>query len=129
MGCPTKTNEIPLQPQIVVTPFDKWGIDFIQPIKPSSHGKYYILVCIDYSKKWVEAKAMRHARDHKVVDFLYECIFTRFGVPREIFTNQGEKFTSNLIIELMQEYMVCHTKSSPYHPQAKGEAEITNWEI
>ena len=38
MGRPTKSDEIPLQPQVVVTPFDKWGIDFIGPIEPSSHG-------------------------------------------------------------------------------------------
>ena len=72
---------------------------------------------------------MKHARDQKVVEFLYKCIFTRFGVPREIFTDQGTQFTSNLIIELMQEDMMCHGKSSPYHPQANGQDEITNWEL
>ena len=69
---------------MVVTPFDKWGIDFVGPIEPSSHGKSYVLVCTNYATKWVKAQAMEHARDHKVEDFIYECIFTRFGVPREI---------------------------------------------
>ena len=101
-------------------PFDKWAIDFVGPIKPSSHGKSYILVCIDYATKWVKAKAMRHAMDHKVVEFLYECIFIRFGVPYEIVINQGDQFTSNIILELMHKYMVCHGKSSPYQPQANG---------
>ena len=82
MGRPTKFDEMPLLPQVVVTPFDKWGIDFVNPIESSSHGKSYILVCIDYATKWVEAQAMMHARDHKVVDFLYECIFTKFGVTK-----------------------------------------------
>jgi len=89
MGRPTKTNEMSLQPQVLVTPFDKWGINFVSPIELSSHGKSYILVCNDYATNWVEAQAMAHARDHKVVDFLYECIFTRFGVPREIVMDQG----------------------------------------
>ena len=74
-------------------PFDKWGIDFFDPIEPSSHGKSYILVCTDYATKWVEALAMAYARDHKVAYFLYECIFTKFGVPREIVTDQGAQFT------------------------------------
>ena len=64
---------------------------------------------------------MTHARDHKVVDFLYECIFTQFGVPREIVIDQGVQFTSNLISELMKNYMVHHGKSSLYHPQANGQ--------
>lgn len=82
MGRPTKPDEIPLQPQVVVTPFDKWGIDFVGPIELPSKVKSYILVCIDYVTKWAEAKPTKHARDNNVVEFLYEVIFTRFGVPR-----------------------------------------------
>ena len=87
MGRPTKFNEMPLQPQVVVTPFDKWEIDIVGPIEPSSHGISYILVCTNYATKWIEAQAMTHARDHKVANFLYESIFTRFRVPREIVMN------------------------------------------
>ena len=65
----------------------------------------------------------------KVADFLYEYIFTKFKVPREIVTDQGVQFTSNLITELMNKYMVHREKSLPYHPQAKGLVEITNKEI
>lgn len=129
MGHPTKSDEMALQPQIVVTPFDKQGINFVGPIEPSSHGKSYILLCTDYATKWLEAKAMRHARDNKVAEFLYECMFTRFGVPREIVMDQGTHFTSNLISKLMNKYMVHHGKYSPYQPLSNGQAEITNWEI
>nr|GEV84053.1 reverse transcriptase domain-containing protein [Tanacetum cinerariifolium] len=37
--------------------FDVWGIDFMRPF-PSSRGKKYILVAVDYLSKWVEAKAL-----------------------------------------------------------------------
>ena len=77
------------------------GIDFVGPTKPSSHGKSYILVCTYYATKWLEAKAMRHARDQKVAQFLYECTFTRFGVPRDIVIDRGVEFTFNLITESM----------------------------
>ena len=105
---------------MVVTPFDKWGIDFVGPIEPSSHGKSYILVCTDYATKWIEAQAMTHVREHKVVDFLYECIFTNFGVHREIVIYQGAQFTSNLITKLMKKYTIHDGTSSPYHPQVNG---------
>lgn len=72
MGRPTKLDEIPLYLQVIFTPFDKWGMDFVGPIDPPSNGKSYILVCTDYVTKWVEVKAMTHARDNKVVEFLYE---------------------------------------------------------
>ena len=72
MGRPTRSNEMPLNPQVVVNPFDKWGMDFVGPIDPPSNGKSYILICNDYVTKWVEVKAMTHACDNKVVEFLYE---------------------------------------------------------
>ena len=34
--------------------FDVWGIDFMRPF-PMSEGNKYILVCVDYVSKWVEA--------------------------------------------------------------------------
>ncbi|GKA98312.1 reverse transcriptase domain-containing protein [Tanacetum coccineum] len=37
--------------------FDMWGIDFMG-LFPSSRGKKYILVAVDYLSKWVEAKAL-----------------------------------------------------------------------
>ena len=54
-----------------------------------SRKKKYILVCTDYVTKWVEAKALFRATDKLVIDFIYEDIFTRFGVPREVVTDHG----------------------------------------
>lgn len=77
----------------------------------------------------VEIKAMKHSHDHKVTKFLYEEIFTRYDVPRELVIDQGSQFTSNLIIELMKEYNIKHRKSIPYNSQVNGQAEVTNQEI
>ena len=44
---------------------------------------------MDYVTKWIEAKALFRATNKSVVEFIYEEIFTLFGVPREIVTNQG----------------------------------------
>lgn len=104
----------------MVAPFDKWGIDFFGPIDPPSEGKSYILVCTDYVTKWVEENPMKHHRDNNVAKLMYKFIFTRFGIPRELQSDQGPQFTSNLIATLMEEYKIRHGKSSPYHPQANG---------
>ena len=61
---------MPLQPQLVVEPFDRWALDFVGPIKPSSKQKAYILVCTDYMKKWVEAMDLVKSNDQDVIDFL-----------------------------------------------------------
>jgi hypothetical protein len=92
---------MPLQPQVFISPFDKWGIGFVGPIEPSSQGKSYILVCTNYVTKWAEAKPMKHPRDTNMAKFFYESIFTWFEVPKELTSDQGAQFTSHLITALM----------------------------
>ena len=87
MGKPNRIDNIPLQPQLVVEPFERWALGFIGPINPPSKQKVYILVCIDYMTKWVEDVALVKANDQVVMDFLYGEIFTHFGVPKEIVTD------------------------------------------
>lgn len=108
MGKPIKQDEMPLQPQIPIEPFKKWALDFVGPIILASKKKKYILVCIDYVTKWVEAKVIPRATEQVVVDFLHEDIFTRFGVPSEIVTDQGSQFTSHPVQSLVQQYKIKH---------------------
>ena len=61
MGKLVARDKIPLQPQVLIKPFEKWDLDFVGPIDSPSQGKRYILVCIDYETKWVEAKALARA--------------------------------------------------------------------
>ena len=117
MGRPVASDEMPLRPQIAIEHFEKWALDFVGPISPiSNKDSKYILVCIDCITRWVEAKALCTATEKAVVEFLFEDIFTRFWVPREIFTDQGTKFTSKLVKALIEQYQVKHHKSTPYHP-------------
>ena len=60
MGRPTSADEMPLQPQVMIEPFEKWALDFIGPIPPVSCKRMYIVVCTDYVTRWVEAKAIRN---------------------------------------------------------------------
>ena len=84
------------------------------------------MVCTDYVTKWVEAKALLFANEKSIVSFIFEDIFTCFGVLGEIVTDQGSQFTSNMMERLMEEYKIKHRKSTPYHPQANGQVESTN---
>ena len=126
MGQPNILDEMPLQPQLVVEPFDRWALDFVGPINPSSKQKAYILVCTDYMTKWVEDVALMKANDQAVIDFLYKKIFTHFGVPKEIIIDGGPRFVSHKFEALIQKYHIHHRITSPYHPQANGQVESTN---
>ena len=110
----------------MIEPFEKWALDFVGPIYPMFRKKKYILVCMDYVTKWVESKSLFRATEKSVVEFIYEKIFTWFGVPREIVTDQGTQGTSKLMQELTTKYGIRHCIASHYHPQANGQVESTN---
>ena len=96
-------------------------MDFVGPINPSSRQRTSIIVCTDYLTKWAETKAIKAATEEKVAEFLRENIFYKFGYPRELVTDQGSQFTSNLIEDLLSHHKIKHRTSTPYHPQANGQ--------
>ena len=117
---------MPLQSQVTFEPFEKWGMDFLGPINPPSKQRSYIIVCIDYLTKWVETNAIKAATEEKVAEFLRENIFYKYAYPRELVTDQGSQFTSNLIEDFLAHHKIKHKTFTPYHPQANGQVEVTN---
>ena len=103
-----------MQPQVTFEPFEKWSMDFVGPIST------------DYLTKWAKTKAIKVATEEKVGEFLRENIFYKFGYPRELVTDQGSQFTSNLIEDLLTHHKIKHRASTLYHPQANGQVEVTN---
>ena len=96
---------------------------------PSSFGYVYILVGVDYVSKWVEAVPCR-AADHRVVlKFFKENIFSRFGVPKAIISDEGSHFCNKPFENLLAKYGVKHKVATPYHPQTSGQVELANREI
>ena len=117
-----------LNPILVVTLFDVWGIDFMGSF-PASFGYVYILVGVDYVSKWVEAFPCRVA-DHRVVlKLLKENIFSRFGVPKAIISDGGSHFCNKPFENLLAKYGVKHKVATPYHPQTSGKVQLVNMEI
>jgi hypothetical protein len=51
----TCSHPAPLHPVIAISPFSKWGIDFMTCHSASAQGHKYIIVVVDYFTKWAEA--------------------------------------------------------------------------
>nr|GEX72096.1 hypothetical protein [Tanacetum cinerariifolium] len=93
-GKTLQRDEMPQNSIHVCEIFDVWGIDFMGSF-PSSKGKKYILVAVDYLTKWVEDKALPTNDARVVVKFL-KSLFSRFETPKAIIsdrevTNRGLK--------------------------------------
>jgi hypothetical protein len=95
-GRPNQDDEIPLQAQVVVQSFERRALDFFGPFNPKSNEKSYILVATNYMTKWLEAMALQNATEEEIIQLLFE-LFVRYGLPREVITDEGSQFTTNKI--------------------------------
>ena len=112
----SRKDEPPMHPILEVELFDFWGIDFMGPF-PSAYNNLYILLDVDYVSKWVKA-IPTHTNDAKIVaQFLRSHIFSRFGTPRALITDNGTHFCNKVIDKVLQKYGVGHRTYLAYHPK------------
>ena len=110
-------------------PFSVWGIDIIGKISPkSSSGHEFILVSIDYFKKWVEATSSAKLNVAKVATFIKSHIIYRYGVPHKLISDRGVHFKGE-VDTLLQRYGIQHHRSPTYRPQTNGGVETANKNI
>ncbi|KAJ9560618.1 hypothetical protein OSB04_005778 [Centaurea solstitialis] len=121
-------NEMPLNNILEVELFDVWGIDFMGPF-PMSFNNQFILVAVDYVSKWVEASACPRNDAKTVINFLQKNIFSRFGTPRALISDEGTHFVNKMLSTVLEKYNIRHKISTAYHPQTNGLAELSNREI
>jgi transposase InsO family protein len=128
VGKPSRRDELPLQPVRALQAFEKWAVDFIGPINPTTkHSKArYIITATDYLTRWAEATVVQDCSTDTAARFIFENIITRFGCPRSLTSDQGAHFISSTIENLTTEFLIQHHKSNPYHPQANGTVEAFN---
>ena len=43
---------------LAALPFERWGVDFVGPLPKTAFGNLFIITAIDYSTRWVVAKAV-----------------------------------------------------------------------
>ncbi|XP_063827130.1 uncharacterized protein K02A2.6-like [Ostrinia nubilalis] len=98
-------------------PWSRLHLDFLGPID----GRRY-LVLIDAYSKWIEICQMNTTTANSVINKLRE-IFARFGIPRQIVSDNGPPFSSEEFRLFLMHNGMEHLLSAPYHPASNGAAE------
>ena len=81
---------------------------------------------MDYLTKWPEARAIPDATARSVASFLYEDIICRHGYPKELVSDNGSAFISQVTEAILEQHQIKHHLISPYHPQSNGLVERFN---
>lgn len=107
----------------VGAPFERIAMDIAGPFPVTDSQNKYLLVIMDYFTKWPEVFAIPNQEASTVADCLVNNFICRFGVPRELHTDQGRNFESLLMREMLQRLNVHKTRTTPLHPQSDGMVE------
>lgn len=107
----------PLKPHPVPDrPYQKVGADLFV-----SGGKDYIVVT-DYFSLYPEVCRL-HTTTAETLITSMKAIFSRHGVPSEVFTDNGPQFANMKFRQFATEWDFIHTTSSPHYPQSNGLVE------
>eukprot|EP00253_Pinus_taeda_P004566 PITA_04566 len=86
---PLQRDEMPLNPQMMLQPFEKWAIDFMGPIQPQGKtGARYIITTMEYLTRWAEAQPVKDCTGATAANFLFEHVLTRFGCPKILMSDR-----------------------------------------
>lgn len=110
--------KIPLTPWVwPTTPWHRIHADFLGPILDQT-----VLVILDSHSKWPEAFVMKNMSEIATIT-VFEEIFTRFGLPAHLVSDNFATFTGNAFKQFVQKRGIRHSTSAPHHPATNGAAE------
>ena len=112
-----------LRPMIVGEPWKRIGIDITGSRPRSSNGYEYILTVMDHFSRWSEAYPLRDHGAPTVARLLIDQLFSRFGHPGQILSDQGKEFDGQLIHELCKWMEIDKIRTSLYHSALNGMVE------
>ncbi len=132
-ACPTCQRTSPRHPPlsplitlpVIEVPFERIGKELVGLLPKSARGHEHILVILDYATHYPEAIALRKATAKNIAKELF-LLASRVGIPKEVLTDQGTPFMSQVMADLCQLLQVKQLRTSVYHMQTDGLVERFN---
>ena len=104
-------------------------MDCIGPINPPSSQRHkYLLVMIDVCSSWPFIYPIKNLTAQSICDCLVN-MFSIFGVPSVISSDNGSNVTSQLTRCLLERVGCCPRYATPAHPSCHGKVERLNGSI
>ncbi|XP_068240045.1 uncharacterized protein [Palaemon carinicauda] len=105
---------------------ERVAVDIVGPIKPrASDGSRYILTIVDYATRYPEAVALKNIDSVTVAEALLS-VFSRVGIPKEVLSDRGTQFTSEVMQEFNRLLSIKSITTTPYHAMCNGLVEKFN---
>jgi hypothetical protein len=118
-----KSSRAPMKQYTVGAPMERVAVDILGPLPETDRGNKYVLCVGDYFTKWVTAIAIPNQEAETVAAALVENVFCKFGLPRQLHSDQGRNFESKLFQEVCKLLNIDKTRTTGYRPQGDGMIE------
>lgn len=109
----------------VAKPLDRIFMDVVH-FRPSACSNTCALVIVDQLTRWAEAYPMKNEKAELIAKIYLTQFILRYGVPREVVTDQGANFLSDLMEALYRLTGSKKLRTTAYHPQSNGVVERFN---
>ena len=110
------TPDMSLGQEIPIFPWPKLATDIFH-----FEGDPYLLLA-DYTSRYPITHKLTSMTAQHVLEHL-KVIFSEYGWPNAIVSDNGPCYTAEAFTKTMQDYRVKHITSSPHYPQSNGLAE------
>lgn len=121
---PNHLKPAPLQKfSIPREPFYRIAMDIVGPLPVTYKGNKYILTVQDALTKYVEAFPLPDQTAPTVAKAFVKGIILRHGTPKQLLTDLGKNFVSNLMENICNVLQIQHLKTTAYRPQTNGALE------
>ncbi|KAG8229166.1 hypothetical protein J437_LFUL009883 [Ladona fulva] len=107
----------------VTTPLHRVSMDIVGPLPSTYKGDRYVLTFQDAFTKYPEAIALPNQKTETVARAFVENIVLRHGAPRQLLTDRGTNFTSQLMKEVCKILGIRKLQTTAYHPAGNGLVE------
>jgi hypothetical protein len=100
--------------------FERIVIDIAGPFTKSDSGNRHLLTAMDYFTRWPDICAVPNQEAPTVADAPVTNFFCRFGVPRELHSDQGRNFESRFMQQVLESLGNSKIRTTPLHLQPDG---------
>ena len=74
----------------------------------------------------MEDEVLATITEKNIWRFVWRCIICRFGIPRVLVSDNGKRFDNDSFRDFCSQLGIKNHYSSPTHPQANRQVEVTN---
>jgi hypothetical protein len=110
-------------------PWHRVAIDFVGPLPETEDGNRQLLVATDYLTRFTVLIPLPNRSAQNVARALRRHVFTPFGYPKEMLSDNASEFTGSVITSMCEVFNIKKVECSPYHPRGNSLVERVNQRV